>query len=134
MPKKIISIVIIVLCVGLVGCTDPTEPIYTDGIYTVVNYGKVLVDDDYLSQGHKVLQELEIENFKVNKIFINTLGELTVTRIGDNNYIFEFVEIEEEDFPIQYVYIDNIKTSKDTLKGRVMFGGPLVLCQYQWIL
>ena len=89
---------VLVFCIGFIGCTEPNEFFYTepneffdnDGTtYTVVTYGNKSVDD-YLNQSSLALQYLEIDKSgKANKIFINIWGEFTVTGINEEGASLE---------------------------------------------
>ena len=118
-------VLVIIFCVGLIGCTEPNEFFDNDGTtYTVVTYGNKPVDD-YLNQGSLVLQYLEIDKSgKVNKIFINTWGEFTV--MGINEEVASFFELEEKYYPYQHVYVYNLKISRGTLEGKFLFTGPTI--------
>ena len=120
------TVLVIVFCVVLIGCIEPNEFFDNGGTtYTVVTYSDKSVDD-YLNQGILVLQYLEIDKSgKVNKIFINTWGEFTVTKINeDNTSVFE---LEEKYLPVQFVGIYNLKVSGNTLEGKFFIAGPTIL-------
>jgi hypothetical protein len=110
-----------VFCVGLIGCTEPNE-FFGNDTYTVINYRNVPVDD-YLQQSSLVLQYLEIDkNGEVNRIFINTWGECTAMGIHEEDAYFlpPFGSI------FTGIIVNNIRISRDTLKGKISFTGPTI--------
>ena len=133
MLKNILTAALIIFCLGFIGCRETVEPINNTiseigvdipyGTYTVITYGKTPIDD-YLEQGYPVPQYLEvIEGGKVNKIFINTWGEFTLTRA--NEWVFTF-KVEEKYYPVEFVSIHNIKISENNLEGAFSVGGSLI--------
>ena len=118
------TVLVIVFCVGFIGCTEPNEFFDNDGAYTVITYGKVPIDY-YLEKDEIVLQYLAIDkNEKANKIFINTWGEFTVTKINEENT--SIFELAEKHYSAQTIMIYNIKILGDTLEGTCLHSGDFI--------
>jgi hypothetical protein len=135
MFKKSISIAIIILCLGIIGCTETNEPSFNkssfetelnkssfDGTYTVVTVLEKPID--YWQNNEPWIMKLVYvdENGKIDKAFFNGYGELTVTKQQEHGAYFE---LDEKYYPSQFLFITS-SVLGDTITGAYSFGGELI--------
>lgn len=123
MFKKSISIAIIILCLGIIGCREVNEPI-VDGTYTVVTVLEKPIDY-WIEYGWTgILRWTHVDkNGKIDKIFHGNYGELTVTNNYENYICFK---LDKKYYPVESVNIArDVLCSCDKMQGVYWIeGGP----------
>jgi hypothetical protein len=143
MFKKCTLIAIIILCLGIIGCTETNEPSFkkelgeqifsepvfnsepnfnSKGIYNVVTVSKKPIDYWVKNRTVGLLRLVHVNNnAEIDKIYLDGYGELAVTK-NAQNYAF-CCTLDRKYFPDESVSITCCNILGDTLIGTCVFGG-----------
>jgi hypothetical protein len=122
MFRKTISIAIITLCLGIIGCREVNEPIF-NSTYNVVTISRMPVDY-WQNDEQWIMRWIHLDkNGKIEKVFLDIYGEL-LTVMNQHEDIVYF-ELDKKHYPYTSAYI-KCDILCDTIKGVYGLTGPTV--------